>query len=227
MSAALWVAVVVVGQASGAPLDEDLRDDGPRAQTVVGGPSDEWGRGAPGTVPAWRAQSVTLPRLRFGLGTAGVFAVQPAEYSGALSGGFGISAEAGVIFADRFSVLWRGEAATTVTMLYGSNGVFADLAFGDHFALGLGGAFTLWSQLAYLGPEYVQPFVGFTFPLRAHVTFGGRKGGGARREGWTLSAHVAPGVSLYPRYDPYCSGYCTATPSGVVTVGLGLGYLWW
>lgn len=186
--------------------------------------ADDSGRGQAGTVPSWRPAARNLPRGRFGLAGAGVLALQVNAYEPNLAGGAGVGMEGGLVLGDRFSVLWHGELATSISAVYGSNAVAFELGLGDHFGVGVGVAFTLWQTLAYLGDGgYVRPFVGFTFPIRAQFTFNERTG--LAREGWTLSALVAPGLTLYPMSN-YFAGY-TDSHGFALTVGLGLGYLFW
>jgi hypothetical protein len=73
----------------------------------------------------------------------------------------------------------------------------------------------------------VTPFVGFTFPLLVRVSFGARSGMEvAQRTGWTVFAHVAPGVTLQPVNFRF-SGFGGYTHGFALTAGVGIGYQWW
>jgi hypothetical protein len=183
------------------------------------------GRGAPGTSPELYGVKRQIPRFRFGVGSVANLAAQDWDSFTSFAGGFGLSLEVGVVLLDSISILYRGELTTTVGSLYGSNGVFMDFAIGEHLAIGGGVALTLWSQLAYLGPDYVRSFAGFTFPLRAHVTWGSRKDlSVTSRAGWTISFHLAPGVTLYPVSYNFAG---LSPPGFALTGGIGVGHLWW
>ncbi|MFT3713909.1 MAG: hypothetical protein QM817_40125 [Archangium sp.] len=187
------------------------------------------GRGSNGPPPELHEELRKVPRLRFGVGTVGVVAMQSQDSFYSAGGGFGVSLESGVVLADVVSVFYRGELTSTLLSLYGSNGLFVDFALGEHLALGVGAAFTLWAPLVYDGRP-VTNFVGFTFPVRAHFMFGERKSSVvAQRSGWTISLHVAPGLTVYPtnyEFDPR-NGYAYSTHGFALTGGLGLGHLWW
>lgn len=229
MLTALTAAALLVTAQTPTTVEEDLRDDLPKEELAR--PSDEWGRGSTGTLPAARAVAMQLPRVRLGFGSAALFGVQPADYSSSVAGGLGLTAEVGIVIGDRFTIMYRGEIASSVGSIIGTNGAFVDVSFGDHFALGVGAAFTLWSTLVYLGDNsYTQPFSGFTFPLRAHWNFGSRENGVAQRSGLTLSAHFAPGVSTVPSYERCFDCFYVGPSSSsafAFTAGAGLGYLWW
>lgn len=222
MTALAAALLIVVAQTPPGATEDELRDDVPKRE--VGAPSDEFGRGGSGTVPVAQAQARKRARARVGLGMVGVFGAHLYDYRSDVGGGVGLSAEAGLVLGDRVSVVWRGELASTVIALFGSNGVFVDFAFGEHLAVGFGTTFTLWSQLFPVDANFSRPFQGFTFPLRAHFTFGTRAPGLSRRAGWTLSAYAAPGLSVLLAC---LQCYTFQGSSFAFTAGAGLGYLWW
>ncbi|MFT3713907.1 MAG: hypothetical protein QM817_40115 [Archangium sp.] len=195
------------------------------------------GRGGTGVNPEIYGEVLRrAPRFRLGVGTVGIVAAQDLDFFTSVAGGGGVYLEAGAIFGDFVSLTYRGELTTTAASIYGSNGAFVDLAIGEHLAVGLGAAFTVWSPFFYLGGGYVSSFTGFTFPVRAHVMWGSRKDESvARRAGWTISFHFAPGVSIYPSYyggvgiDGGFDGFAPQVPRTRVcfTGGIGIGHLWW
>ncbi|MFT3713908.1 MAG: hypothetical protein QM817_40120 [Archangium sp.] len=156
--------------------------------------------------------------------------MQDVEFIVTLAGGGGVYVEAGGIFGDLVSLTYRGELTTTVFTVYGSNGAFVDVALGEHVAVGIGAAFTVFNGFLYrFTNEYELSFAGFSFPVRAHVMLGSpRDASIARRQGWTLSFHFAPAVSTTRTYsgEGLDGAFTTRTRAGF-TAGIGIGYLWW
>lgn len=197
------------------------------AQPADAAASNE-GRGGIGTVPAWSGAGKTLARVRFGFGGSGIVGIHPDDFWVGVAGGAGIAAEFGVIFEDRFSLFWRGELVTSIGSLLGTNGIFLDIGFGEHLALGIGASLTLWQTLVSSIYDFTQ-FQGFTFPIRMHYAFGDRAPGVAHRSGWALSAHIGPGFSLYSAYGGARCFQCSApyVAPFAFTTGIGFGYLSW
>jgi hypothetical protein len=176
-------------------------------------------RGTAGTMPEDAVAQRPQPRWRAGIGAAALMGLATYEPSF----GVGFTAQAGVIFDDRFSLLAHGEVGTIVFTLVGSGGVSGEYLFGERLSLGLGVAMSAWSQMIYGG--FGGSFWGLTFPVRVTWALSDRAPGKTRREGWIIGLQVAPGFSLQP--TNYFQFNVPPPPEAGLAATFSLAYTWW
>ncbi len=175
------------------------------------------GRGSAGSRPEQAQSMRTQTRARFGLGGGVSFGL--ANYSPAL--GVGLSADAGAVFNDRFSVFAHVELGTIVITYIGALGVNAEYVLNDHFSVGLGAAFSVWGPLIFGG----SGFYGLTVPVRVNFAPAQRASNETRRSGLLIGLQVAPGFSLQP--TEFVQLRVPVGPEAAFSASLSVGYSWW
>ena len=188
----------------------------PLALMLLAADPDE-SRGSAGTRPEQAQSMRTQTRTRFGLGGGVSFGL--ANHSPAL--GVGLSADAGAVFVDRFSVFAHLELGSIVISYIGAVGVNAEYVLNDHFSVGLGAAFSAWGPLLFGGAG----FYGLTVPVRVNFDPARRSAGETRRSGLLIGLQVAPGVSLQPTEFPQLRA--PVGPEAAFFASLSVGFAWW
>ncbi len=144
---------------------------------------------------------------------------------GAAGGGLAFKGELGILLGDRFSVLIRAGAGTTVVfgaLFQAGLGVAA--SWGDHVLLGVG------AELASIGAPAIATEQGHgvaaLFPFRLSWSPAGRADDAVKRKGLQLSGELSPGLTLGPAgggpIRPFTSALTFALGASV-----WVSYAWW
>lgn len=159
------------------------------------------------------------PRLHASVGGGASGAI-----GGAVGGGLAFKAEVGLLLGDRFSVLARVGAGTTVIMgaLF-QGGLGVAVSWGDHVILGVGAEAARIGLLGIATDQSVASVL--LFPFRVSWSPGRRADDAVSRRGLQLSAELSPGLTLTPT-----GGFAIRpTPPGLLAFGASVwvSHAWW
>lgn len=153
-------------------------------------------------------------RGRGGLSLAGSAAVGFA--TSAFAFGVGLSADAGLIFADRYAITLR---LTGTLFLLLSAGLQFEVALTERLLFGVGAS---WGGFGGLDAPSAS-FVGV--PVRVNWALSERERTAVARRGFALFAEVTPGFA-YANSSGLASRTTLGIPLSIVAV-VGIGYAWW
>jgi hypothetical protein len=140
----------------------------------------------------------------------------------------GVSAEAGVVFNDRISVVLRGTFATLLSRSVVHAGPSVDVLFGERTSLGVGLAFTMIGAL--IG-EDLPSSNGLSVPIRVSWMFSERTEAERARHGFFVFSEAAPGLAVVSaRGLPGPVGIAPRDPPGapfLLSAVIGVGYGAW
>lgn len=167
------------------------------------------------------AQQRTRPRLHASVGGGASGAL-----GGAAGGGLAFKGEVGLLLGDRFSVLVRAGAGTTVvfgSLFQGGLGVAA--AWGDHVLIGVG------AEAALLGFFSIATDQGrsavLLFPFRVSWSPGERAEAAVARKGLQLSFELSPGLTLTPTGGGELGGPINPPHSFALGASVWVSHAWW
>lgn len=166
-------------------------------------------------------QQRTRPRLHASVGGGASGAM-----GGAVGGGLAFKGELGLLLGDRFSVLVRAGAGTTVvfgSLLQGGLGVTA--SWGDHVLIGVS------AEAAMLGLFGLATDLGaaavLLFPFRFSWSPDDRTDDAIARKGLQLSFELSPGVRLTPTGGGEARAPIDPPLSFALGASVWISHAWW
>ncbi len=140
-----------------------------------------------------------------------------------LGGGLGISAELGVMTADRLSIVARLTFGTVATAGTLTVGVGADYALTDHWSVGLGLAVDYIGNILFTDMANSWSFAG---PFRLMFAPTARAEGVTARTGLMIFAELTPGFEFGGSQGKVAVAPPLGPPVSLAGA-LGVGFAWW
>ncbi len=167
------------------------------------------------------AQQRSRPRVHASVGGGASGAI-----GGAAGGGLAFKGEVGVLLGDRFSVLVRAGAATTIVfgwLFQGGLGVAA--SWGEHVLIGVS------AEVASLGLFSLATDIGgaalLLFPFRFSWSPGDRADDAVARKGLQLSFELSPGMTLTPTGGGEARAPINPPLSFALGASVWVSHAWW